>query len=69
MSRAALLSQMDPRADHWLAIMRKHDVQFLILNKRRDAEFLQLVESSHRWVVEWAGGDSMIFRQRETGSD
>jgi hypothetical protein len=50
-------------SEQWLAILHEHDVQFLILNRRRDAELLRLVESSHKWEVEWAGRDSMIFTQ------
>jgi hypothetical protein len=54
-------SRTSSALENWLAILDSYGAQFLILDKRRDGEFLQLVQSHPGWTVDFEGSDSILF--------
>lgn len=49
------------RLERWLAALDTYDVQFLILDKKRDATLLQLVRSRPGWTVDFEDNEAVLF--------
>ncbi|MGD9047264.1 MAG: hypothetical protein PVF77_04375 [Anaerolineae bacterium] len=47
--------------ERWLATLDTHGVQFLILDKERDATLLQLVRSRPGWIIDFEDNESVLF--------
>jgi hypothetical protein len=45
----------------WISVLDELDVQFLILDTRRDSELLRLVRLEAGWTVDFEDGDRVLF--------
>jgi hypothetical protein len=61
MSREQAPTRRYGRLERWLATLDTHGVQFLILDKERDATLLQLVRSRPGWIIDFEDNESVLF--------
>jgi hypothetical protein len=49
------------RRGSWLAMLDAYDVQFLVVDARRDGELLQAARRHPEWTVDFEDGESALF--------
>ena len=46
---------------NWVAMLDAYDVQFLVVDARRDGELLQAARRHPEWTVDLEDGESVLF--------
>jgi hypothetical protein len=66
MLRNQALTKNAGRYEQWLSTFDKLDVQFLVLDRRHDAELLQVARLHPEWTVDFEDRDAVLLTRTGT---
>lgn len=69
MSREQAPIRTAGQLDRWLAEFDTYNVQFLVVDKRRDNALLNLVRSRPGWGIDFEDGDSALLTRLPAHGD
>ena len=64
MSQHEPVAQGIAQRDSWLAVLDRHRVQYVVLDKERDSGLMSLVRSQPGWTVDFESEASVLFSRR-----